>query len=40
MMENCRKLGVNPFKWLRAIMSNVIEKTENPSLPQLDAISQ
>jgi hypothetical protein len=25
VVENCRKLGANPLKWMRAIVRNVIE---------------
>jgi len=40
IVESWRKLGANPLKWLRAIVRSVIEKTEYPSLPELDALSQ
>lgn len=40
IVESCRKLGANPLEWLRAIVRSVIEKTEYPSLPELDALSQ
>jgi transposase len=40
IVESCRKLGANPLQWLRAIVRSVIEKTEYPSLPELDALSQ
>ena len=40
IVESCRKLGANPLQWLRAIVRSVIEKTQYPSLPELDALSQ
>lgn len=40
IVESCRKIGANPLQWLRAIVRRVIEKTECPSLPELDALSQ
>lgn len=40
IMESCRKLGANPLQWLIAIVRSVIEKTEYPSIPELDALSQ
>ena len=40
IVESGRKLGANPLEWLRAIVRSVIEKTDYPSLPELDALSQ
>jgi transposase len=40
IVESCRKVGSNPLQTLSAIVRSVIEKTEYPSLPELDALSQ
>lgn len=40
LVESCRKLGANPLQWLRAIVHSVIEKTDYPALPELQALNQ
>ena len=40
LVESCRKLGANPLQWLRAIAHSVIEKTDYPVLPELQALNQ
>ncbi|MFT4942112.1 MAG: hypothetical protein ACI88A_005186 [Paraglaciecola sp.] len=40
MVESCRKLGANPLQWLRDIVRSVIEKTDYPTLSELDTLSQ
>jgi hypothetical protein len=40
IVESCRKLGSQSFAMAGAIVPSVIEKTEYPSLPELDALSQ
>lgn len=40
LVESCRKLGANPLQWLRVIVHSVIEKTDYPDLPELQALCQ